>query len=168
MRMVLWMRGVALPVLAAAVVAVPAAGQQAERFSITGSTAVVHNLAGEITVAAGTGSAVVVEVTRRGADASRLRVARDGNAVRVAFPGDRVVYEPMDPRSRSSFSVRQDGSLGGGMVAYLLPIASVLAPPGIAVVVDLRDPVAFQRGIEGVLKVLEEESSGEFAVRNKP
>lgn len=71
---------------------------------------------------------------------------------------------------RAGFSVEKDvcGSLGGGVVAYMLPIAGVLGPPGLAIVVDLRDPVAFQRGIEGVLKVLEEESEGEFSLRNKP
>lgn len=101
--------------LAIAVSALPLAGQRAERFTITGSRAVVHNLAGEVTVTAGSGSAVVVEVTRGGADASRLRVSHDGDAVRVAFPGDRVIYERMGARSRSTISVRQDGSLGGGM-----------------------------------------------------
>jgi lia operon protein LiaG len=103
-----------LALLAAAVTAAPLAGQRAERFAITGSPAVVHNLAGEVTVAAGSGSAVVVEVTRGGADAARLRVAQDGNAVRVVFPGDRVVYERMGARARSTMDVRQNGSLGGG------------------------------------------------------
>jgi lia operon protein LiaG len=109
--------------LAAAVMAAPLAGQRVERFDITGSSAVVHNLVGEVTVAAGTGSGVVVEVTRGGADASRLRVARDGNAVRVAFPGDRVIYERMGARSRSTISVRQDGSLGGGLRSRQVTVA---------------------------------------------
>lgn len=106
---------VRLALAAAVVMAAPLPAQRAERFTITGSPAVVHNLAGEVTVAAGTGSGVVVEVTRGGADAARLRVAHDGNAVRVAFPGDRVIYERMGARSRSTISVRQDGSIGGGM-----------------------------------------------------
>lgn len=100
--------------LLAAAIAAPLAGQT-ERFTIPGSPAVVHNLAGEVTVAAGTGSGVVVEVTRGGADAARLRVARDGNTVRVAFPGDRVVYARMGARSRSTLNVRPDGTIGGGM-----------------------------------------------------
>ncbi|HEU4882032.1 MAG TPA: DUF4097 family beta strand repeat-containing protein [Longimicrobium sp.] len=112
-----------LALLAAAVTAAPLAGQRAERFTITGSSAVVHNLAGEVAVAAGSGSAVVVEVTRGGADAARLRVAQDGNAVRVAFPGDRVVYERMGPRARSTISVRQDGSLGGGLRSRRVTVA---------------------------------------------
>jgi hypothetical protein len=112
-----------LALVAAAVMAAPLAGQRAERFTISGSSAVVHNLAGEMTVAAGTGSAVVVEVTRGGADASRLRVARDGNAVRVAFPGDRVIYERMGARSRSTINVCPDGTIGGGMRARRVTVS---------------------------------------------
>lgn len=110
----------ALALLAVTMMAAPAAGQ---RFTLPGSRAVVHNLAGEVTVAAGTGSAVVVEVTRGGPDAARLRVAREGDAVRVAFPGDRVVYARMGARARSQVSVRPDGTLGGGMRARQVTVA---------------------------------------------
>src|ERR1043165_986644 len=105
------------PLLAVAAMAAPLAGQRAERFTLTGSSVVVHNLAGEVTIAAGTGSAGGVEVTPGGQGAARLRVTRDGNAVRVAYPGDRVVYARMGERSRSTMSVRPDGTLGGGMRA---------------------------------------------------
>jgi lia operon protein LiaG len=142
------MRGLALPALAVAVMvmAAPAEAQRVERFSITGNSAVVHNLAGEITVAAGTGSAVVVEVTRGGADASRLRVAQDGNTVRVAFPGDRVVYERMGPRSRSSFSVRADGSLAGGMRARQVTVAG--SGTGVRAWADVRVLVPAGRNVQ--------------------
>jgi lia operon protein LiaG len=105
----------ALPALSVAVLAAPLAGQT-ERFTLTGRTPVVHNLVGEVTVAAGSGNAVVVEVTRAGADAGQLRVTRSGDAVRVVYPGDRVVYSRMGARSRSTLQVRRDGTIGGGIV----------------------------------------------------
>jgi lia operon protein LiaG len=104
-----------LSAVAAAVLATPLAGQT-ERFTLTGRSPAVHNLAGEVTVAAGSGNAVVVEVTRAGADAGQLRVTRNGDAVRVVYPGDRIVYARLGARSRSTFQVRRDGTLGGGLV----------------------------------------------------
>lgn len=102
----------ALSTIAALALAAPLAGQT-ERFSLTGRAVAVHNLAGEVTVAAGSGNAVVVEITRGGQDAGRLRVARDGDDVRVVYPGDRVVYARMGARSHTTVQVRRDGSLGG-------------------------------------------------------
>lgn len=104
-----------LPALATTVFAVPLAGQRAERFTLEGREPAVHNLAGEVTVAAGSGRAVVVEVTRAGQDADELRVTRAGDAVRVVYPGDRIVYPRMGARSRSTLQVRRDGTLGGSM-----------------------------------------------------
>jgi hypothetical protein len=68
------------------------------------------------------------------------------------------------------FSIEKDliGNLGDGAAAYLLPIAGVISLPGIAVVVELRDAPAFQRGLDAVLKLLEEQAGGEFSVRYKP
>jgi hypothetical protein len=68
------------------------------------------------------------------------------------------------------FSLENDliGNLGGGAAAYLLPISGVVTIPGVAVVVELRDAAAFQRGLDAVLKVLQEQAGGEFSVRYKP
>lgn len=104
-----------LAVPAAALLAAPLDGQRVERFTLDGSAAAVHNLAGEVTVQAGSGREVVVEVTRHGADAGDLRVSRGGDAVRVVYPGNRVVYPRMGARSRSTVQVRRDGTLGGGL-----------------------------------------------------
>jgi lia operon protein LiaG len=104
----------ALPVLAAAVAASPLAAQT-ERFTLTGREPAVHNLAGQVTVAAGSGNAVVVEVTRAGQDAGELRVSQSGDAVRVIYPGDRIVYGRMGAGSRSTLQVRRDGTLGSGL-----------------------------------------------------
>lgn len=148
MRMVTrrWSARPALALLAVAAMAGPAAGQRAERFTLTGGRAVVHNLAGEVTVAAGTGNAVVVEVTRAGPDAARLRVTRDGDAVRVAFPGDRVVYARMGERSRSQFSVRPDGTLGGGIRARRVTVAG--SGSGTRAHADVRVLVPAGRSVE--------------------
>src|SRR5688572_14796306 len=76
---------------------------------------------------AGSGSAVVVEVTRSGADAGRLTVTRgdiDGHdALRVVYPGDRIVYERMGRGSRSQISVRPNGTFGGGLRSRQVTIA---------------------------------------------
>lgn len=100
-----------------AALAAPAAAQ-AERHSLPGERVEIHNLAGEVRVAAGSGAEVVVEVTRGGSAARELRVdrRREGGAERlvVVTPGDRVVYPRLGGRSTSSFSVRQDGTFGRG------------------------------------------------------
>lgn len=141
----------ALPALAVMVAAAPLEGQRAERFTLTGGRAVVHNLVGEVTVAAGTGSAVVVEVTRAGQDASQLRVVREGDAVRVVYPGNRVVYARMGPRSRSTISVRQDGTLGGGMRARQVTVAGTgngtRAYADVRVLVPAGRTVAVHQGV---------------------
>lgn len=104
----------ALPALAAAALASPLAAQRTERFTLEGREAAVHNLLGEVTVAAGSGNAVVVEITRGGQDADELRITRSGDAVRVVYPGNEFVYARLGARSRTDLQVRRDGSIGGG------------------------------------------------------
>jgi DUF4097 and DUF4098 domain-containing protein YvlB len=70
--------------------------QTAERFTLSGNSVAVYNIAGEVTVARGTGNAVVVEVSRGGAEASQLRmVERTVNgrpALCVVYPSERILY----------------------------------------------------------------------------
>jgi hypothetical protein len=70
---------------------------------------------------------------------------------------------------KHGFSLDKDliGNLGGGAAAYLLPISS-LTIPGVALVVELRDAERFRTGLDGLLKLLEEQAGGEFTVRYKP
>jgi Type II secretion system (T2SS), protein G len=70
---------------------------------------------------------------------------------------------------KHGFSLEQDliGNLGGGAAAYLLPISG-LTIPGAALVVELRDAERFRTGLDGVLRLLEEQAAGEFTVRYKP
>jgi lia operon protein LiaG len=94
----------------------PAAPGQAERFVLRGSQVAVYNIVGELRLEAGTGSDVVVEVTRRGDDAGGLRVetgsVRGREALRVIYPDDDIVYRDMDDDSRTTLHVREDGTFG--------------------------------------------------------
>jgi DUF4097 and DUF4098 domain-containing protein YvlB len=57
-----------------------------------------------------------VEVTRGGRDAQRLSVetgdVRGRPALRIRYPGDRIVYPRMDYDSRSTFAMSDDGTFG--------------------------------------------------------
>ena len=94
----------------------PASADAQERFSLSGDVA-VFNLAGEVVVEAGEGGGVVVEVTRGGRDADRLDIATlevgGWQALRVAYPDDRIIYPRLGRGSNTSFTVRDDGTFGG-------------------------------------------------------
>lgn len=98
-----------------ALVAVPALAQPEQR-SVKGSTVAIYNLAGRLRVVAGTGDAVIVAITRGGADAAKLRIETGviggRETLRVVYPGDQVVYP--DSRSRTSVDVRSDGTFSDG------------------------------------------------------
>ncbi len=103
-------RAVAAAVALAAVPSIPLA--QAETRSIKGSTVAIYNLAGRLRAVAGTGDAVTVEITRGGADASKLAIQTGAiggrETLRIVYPADRVVYP--GSRSRTSINVRADGT----------------------------------------------------------
>jgi DUF4097 and DUF4098 domain-containing protein YvlB len=90
---------------------------------LRGRDVAIYNLVGELRVGPTTGSVVRVAVTRRGADASRLRIesgnVRGSEALRVIYPDDRIVYRGVDRSSRwfgrsiTRLSVRSDGTFGG-------------------------------------------------------
>src|SRR5688572_10081776 len=102
--------------IALSMLAVPAFAQTEQR-AVKGTTVAIYNLAGRLRAVAGTGDAVTVEITRGGADASRLRVEtgtlRGRETLRIVYPGDRIVY-PDSRRSRTSINVREDGTFGEG------------------------------------------------------
>jgi hypothetical protein len=89
---------------------------QTERRTISGERVAIYNLAGKVRVEAGSGSAVVVEITRGGRDADQLRIEegsiRDRETLRVLYPSDHVVYPSMGRSSRTTISVRDDGTWG--------------------------------------------------------
>lgn len=93
-----------------------AAPQEAGRYTLTGDRFAVHNLVGEVEVRRGDGPDLTVTVRRGGDDAGRLEIATgeiDGRqALRVLYPGDRVVYDGY--RGETTVDVGEDGTLGGG------------------------------------------------------
>lgn len=97
-----------------AVLLLPAALSAQERQVLTGPTATIYNIAGEVRLEPGTGDDVTVDVIRAGRDARRLEVRLRDGRMSILYPDDEVVYR--GGRSRGSMSglrVRPDGSFGG-------------------------------------------------------
>lgn len=92
--------------------------QTPERFTVGGDRIAVYDLAGEISVVPGNGSDVVVEVTRVGRDAGQLKVEtspiRNVQTLRIIYPEDRIIYRQQNWGGRTEFTVRDDGTFGGG------------------------------------------------------
>jgi hypothetical protein len=110
-------------VIVSAVAAFTAAGQlqpsaviAQERFSLSSDRVAIYNLAGEVRVERGTGSNVVVEVSRRGDDGDELeirRVDRDGwQMLVIRSPERSIVYRGRGRWSRTEFGVDRDGTFG--------------------------------------------------------
>ena len=106
------------PVLAAIILPALAVPQallaQAEQRSIRGGQVSIYNLAGQVRAMPGTGDAVTVEITRRGADRDKLRIEagtlRGRETLRIVYPSDRVVYPELRNRTRITMRVREDGT----------------------------------------------------------
>lgn len=90
--------------------------QSPERISLDGREVAIYNLVGKLRVEGSTGDRVVVEVTRGGRDAGRLKLqtgdVRGRMALRVIYPEDRIVYSDMRWNGRTSFTVSEDGTWG--------------------------------------------------------
>lgn len=171
--------GIALPALLLAAAGIlPARSLFAQEIHrLDGPEVAVYNLAGAVEVVPGEGPGVVIEVTRGGADRDRLDIemGRVGGreALRVIYPGDRIVYERMG-RSTTTMRVRDDGTFfggwrggdevrisgrGDGLEAHA--DITVRVPPGIGVAVylavgagragDLEADLTFQTGSGSVV-----------------
>jgi len=109
------LRTMALPLVAALVAALPLAAQEVHR--VSGARVAVYNLAGQTHVVRGTGSDVVVRVTRGGGDASRLEIETgavgDRETLRVRYPDNQIVYPEVGRGSRTTVHVRSDGTFWG-------------------------------------------------------
>lgn len=96
----------------------PAAAAQSGTYTLPGDRVAIYNLVGTVSVQAGTGPAVTVEVAAAGADAGRLRVETGTvdrmEALRVIYPGDRIVVEGGGWSGNTQLQVREDGSFGDG------------------------------------------------------
>ena len=100
-----------LPVLTIPL-AIPLAAQ--ERFTLEGEQVSIYNLAGEVEVTQGSGPGVVVELTRGGSDAARLRIEQGPsggrNTLRVVYPGSSIAYP--QGGDRTTIRVLEDGTFG--------------------------------------------------------
>jgi hypothetical protein len=96
-----------VPLVTLGLAAGPSAAPSGDRQVLSGPSVAIYDLAGRVTVESGTGTDVVVEVTRGGADAAQLEIERGmvGNwqTMRVVFPGNRVVYRDRDRNSWSDW-----------------------------------------------------------------
>jgi lia operon protein LiaG len=111
--------------LFAALTPVVVSAQRVERFSLRGDRAAVYNIAGKVTVEHGSGNAVVVEIVRGGADASRLRIEEktvDGRtALCVVYPNEKIIYRPENARNSnwSTTTSTDNDCQGGGTRSWL-------------------------------------------------
>lgn len=91
--------------------------QQVERYALSEEEVAIYNLAGEIRLEPGTGGDVMVQVTRGGADAAKVKVMRgrrDGmQTLRFIYPENRIQYGKMSDGSSTQLRVRDDGTFGG-------------------------------------------------------
>lgn len=85
-----------------------------ERHVLTGDSAVIWNLAGEVRLEPGRGSDVVVLVTRGGEDGAQLAVNASGDRLTVRYPANDIVYRNGHRGSAATLRVRDDGTFGGG------------------------------------------------------
>ena len=91
-----------------------APAQTPERYTVAGDDVAVYNLVGQLKVEGGAGAAVVVEVTRHGADAARLKIVtgeiRGRQTLRVVYDADEITYALMGRGSNTTERVRDDGT----------------------------------------------------------
>jgi hypothetical protein len=103
--------------LAATALAAHSAAAQAEHRALAGSSIAIYDLVGRVQVEQGSGSDVVIEITRGGHDAKKLTIdvgeLRGRNTLRVRFPDDDIVYPELGRWSNSDFRINSDGTWGG-------------------------------------------------------
>jgi hypothetical protein len=131
-------------------VAVPLA-QQGERYSLPGTDVEIVNVAGEVRVEPGSGSAVVVEITRGGKDAGALRIVNDSHEgrrrLRVVYPGSRVVYPPAGRGSSYSFTKLGEGDFGDRRITVAGRGAGLEAHADLRVLVPSGRKLAIRWGV---------------------
>jgi lia operon protein LiaG len=165
--------------VAVALVAIPAAAQT-PRQVLKGDSIAVYNLVGQVRVEAGSGSDVVVEIQRGGADAAKLDVQsgplRGRETLRIIYPDDVISLPEWGRGWNTTVRVRDDGTFGeehgrhdrggwfrdgrevritgrgrGGLEAYADLRVSV--PKGKNVALYLGVGKAFVSNVDGVIRI---------------
>lgn len=155
---------------------------QTERKTLTGSSVAIYDIAGHIAVESGTGNDVVVEITRRGSDASKLKLEmheiRGANALVVRYPDDDIVYPEGRWRGNTTMTLNDDGSWGDnrGWNGHRVRVRSsgsgteawadirVLVPTGKRVDVHLGVGELGASGVNGALRL--ETAAGRIVTSN--
>ncbi len=107
-----------LALVAVTFLTVPAlsAQQASGTYRVAGDRVAVYNLAGSVSLVAGSGAELTVGVTGRGTDAAALRVetgaVRDHQTLRVIYPDGDLVYPELGPNSETRLRVSEDGTFG--------------------------------------------------------
>jgi lia operon protein LiaG len=103
---------IALSLLATSAVA------QTENRTVKGKDVAIYNLVGRLRAVAGTGDAVSVDITRSGADASKIKIAtgtlRGRETLRIVYPREDIIYPDLRRGSRTTINVNEDGTFGDG------------------------------------------------------
>ena len=99
--------------------AIPAAAQEPSRYTLSGSSVAIFNLAGTVRAVPANGKDVVVTVERGGPDAAQLRVEtgaiRGSETLRVIYPEDRIIYRGRGNGSwNTELRVDDDGTFFDG------------------------------------------------------
>jgi hypothetical protein len=99
----------------AALVATPVVAQTS-RHVLKGDSVAIYNLVGELRVEGGSGSDVVVEVQRGGADAEKLEIQsgslRGRETLRIIYPDDVIIMPEWGRGWNTTLRVRDDGTFG--------------------------------------------------------
>jgi lia operon protein LiaG len=107
-----------LPFLTATLLIPFVATAQTTRHTLKGDSVAIYNLVGELRVDPGTGSDVVVEINRGGADASRLELQsgpiRGRETLRLIYPDDVIRLPSWGRGWNTTMRVRDDGTFGDG------------------------------------------------------
>ena len=87
-----------------------------EHFQLSGDHVSLYNLAGEVVLEAGRGSAVEVTLARGGRDAAQLQIQTGAiggrQTLRVRYPSDHIIYPAIGFGSNCELHVRDDGTFG--------------------------------------------------------
>ena len=94
----------------------PASLAAQKEFTLEGESVAIFNVAGEVSLSAGSGSAVTVTATPRGARAAALKFAQGEvngqETFRVIYPEGDIVYPALGRGSQTSQRINADGTFG--------------------------------------------------------